>query len=70
VHPIAVDLTAKVKSPLKWVSFGEPSFAGPKGLTTGDLQPGKTYELRGVAGTLQGMVAGTDLAITREMATK
>ena len=70
VHPVAIDLTAKIESPIPWLSMGEPKIDGPKGLTTGDLKPGKTYELRGLAGSLQGMVTGGDMAITREMATK
>jgi hypothetical protein len=67
VHHVGLDLTAKIESPIKWLSFGEHQFEGPPGLSTGDLQPGKTYELRGIADTVQGLVGGGDMAITREM---
>lgn len=73
VHHVGLDLITKIDSPLKMVPFfplGETKLEGPKGLTTGDLQAGKTYELRGLAGTVQGMVQGEEMAITREMATK
>jgi hypothetical protein len=51
-------------------SFGQTKIDGPTDLMTGDLRAGKTYEIRGLAGTLQGMVSGEEMAITREMATK
>jgi hypothetical protein len=81
VHHVAVDLATNINSMLKdtplkdtpfkdLLSFGETKIEGPAGLTTGDLQPGKTYEIRGLAGTVQGMVQGGEMAITQEMATK
>jgi hypothetical protein len=69
-HHIAIDLTAKIDSPVKWVKIPDTKIAGPRGLTTGDLKPGKTYELSGLSGAVQGMMAGGELGITREMATK
>jgi hypothetical protein len=70
VHRVALDLVTKIESPVKWISFGETKIQGPEGLTTGELRPGKTYEIRGLAGTVQGMVNNGDVAITQEMATK
>jgi hypothetical protein len=78
VHQVSLDLTTKLDGPMKWLSsaMADTKLEGPKGLTTGDLQPGKTYEIRGLAGTMQGMMQGVvdggggELAITREMATK
>lgn len=70
VHPVAIDLKAKIDSPIKWVSPGETKIEGPRGLTTGDLKPGKTYELRGLADIVKSMTGGMKMEITREMATR
>jgi hypothetical protein len=70
VHKVAIDLSANIDSPVKWFSLSDIKIDGPKNLTTGDLKPGKTYELRGVASAVQGMLAGENMVITREMATK
>jgi hypothetical protein len=69
VHKVAIDLTTNIDSPMNWF-LSDIKIDGPKDLSTGDLKPGKTYELRGVAGAVEGMLAGENLAITREMATK
>ena len=69
VHKVAIDLTTNIDLPMKWF-LGDVKIDGPTNLSTGDLKPGKTYELRGLAGTVQGMLAGEDLVITREMATR
>jgi hypothetical protein len=72
VHRLALDLTTNIDVPMKWLSssLGQTKIEGPNGLTTGELKPGKTYELRGLAGTIQSMVTGEEMAITREMAIK
>jgi hypothetical protein len=70
VHKVAIDLTTSLDGPLKWLSGTDMKIDGPKNLTTGDLKRGKTYELRGVAGAVQGMLSEEDMVITREMATK
>lgn len=81
VHRVALDLKTNLDGldgPMKWLSYSmkDAKLEGPKGLTTGELQPGKTYEIRGLAGTMQGMMQGMmgggdgDMTITREMATK
>jgi hypothetical protein len=72
VHRVDIDLVAKVESPIKGFSIPEAKIQAPKGLTTGDLQPGKKYELRGVNGTMQGMMGVDDEGpgITQEMTSK
>ena len=70
VHRIAFDLTTNIDSPVPFLPLGSTRIEGPRGLTTGELKSGKTYELRGLAGTLQNMATSGDMAITREMTPK
>ncbi len=70
VHHIDIDLATKIESPIKGISFGETRMQGPKGLMTGKLEAGKTYELRGLASGVQGMLDSGELAITQERVTR
>jgi len=70
VHKVAIDLAASFDGPMKWFAPGDMKIDGPQNLVTGNLKRGKTYELTGFAGAMEGIFSDENITITREMATK